>query len=257
MNKKLTSVAVAAFIFTLVFSANAMAAEVDVNIPITANQAFDAVVQQVDPATGEKARVALIDVRTTAEYFWVGACGKVERITTTSGREFLPHNGKVVMKWRNLLCFKVEGRRGLRPIFLPVSKVESIETVDISIHIPTHIWDEANCTKYANPDFAATIESLSADYDVLILMCRSGKRSNTRAFDTSMFAAVYEIDDPNGTNGHGGFQGTSYSDVYNGYRGYPGRNTRMQDTPSASWSDAGLPVHIGWTPYTPDLSAPE
>lgn len=257
MKKRLTSVAVVAFIFTLVFAANAMAAEGDVNIPITADQAFDAVVKQVDPATGQNARVALIDVRTTAEYYWVGACGKVESITTTSGKEFLPHNGKVVMKWGNFLCFKVEGRRGLRPVFLPVSKVESIETVDISIHIPTYIWDEANCTKYANPDFTATIESLGADYDVLILMCRSGKRSNTRDFDTSLFDAVYEIDALDGTNGHGGFQGTSYHDVYNGYRGYPGRNTRMQDAPSASWSDAGLPVHIGWTPFTPAISAPD
>ncbi len=251
MKKKLTSVAVVAFIFTLVFVANAMAAEDDVNIPITANQAFDAVVKQVDPVSGENTRVALIDVRTTAEYFWVGACGKVESITTTSGMEFTPHNGKVVTKWGNFLCFEVESPWGLRPVFLPVSRVASVDTVDISIHIPTHIWDEANCSKYANPDFAATIESLSADYDVLILMCRSGKRSNTRAFDTSLFDAVYEIDDPNGTNGHGGFQGTSYGDVYNGYRGYPGRNTQSQDTPSASWSDAGLPVHIGWTPYTP------
>ncbi len=258
MKKKLTSVVVAAFVFAVVFAAHAMAAEDDVNIPITADQAFDAVVKQVDPATGENMRVALIDVRTTAEYFWVGACGKVESITTTSGNEFFPYNGKVVMKWGNMLCFKVEGHHGLlRPVILPVKKVASIDTVDISIHIPTHIWDEANCTKFANPDFVTTIESLSADYDVLILMCRSGKRSNTRAFDTSLFQAVYEIDDPNGTNGHGGFQGTSYGDVYNGYRGYPGRNTNLQETPSASWNDAGLPVHIGWTPVTPALSAPE
>ena len=257
MKKKFRSVAVVTFIIALVFAANAMAAEGDVNIPITANQAFDAVVKQVDPATGENMRVALIDVRTTAEYFWVGACGKVQSITTTFGREFIPHNGKVVMQWGQFLLFKVESRWGLRPVFLPLHSVESVETVDISIHIPTHIWDEINCTKYANPDFVATIESLSADFDVLILMCRSGKRSNTRAFDTSLFDAIYEIDDPNGTNGHGGFQGSSYGDVYNGYRGYPGRETRMQDTPSASWSDAGLPVHIGWTPYTPDLSVPE
>jgi rhodanese-related sulfurtransferase len=251
LKKKLISVSVVAVIFALAFAANAMAAEEEVNIPITANQAFDAVVQQVDPATGDNTRVALIDVRTTAEYYWVGACGKVESIATTSGTDYTPYNGKVVVKWGNFLCFKVEGRHGLKPVFLPVSKVESVVTEDISIHIPTHIWDEAGCTKYANPDFAATIESLSADYDVLILMCRSGKRSNTRDFDTSLFDAVYEIDDPNGKNGRGGFQGTSYGDVYNGYRGYPARSTQSQDAPSASWSDAGLPVHIGWTPNTP------
>jgi hypothetical protein len=61
LKKKLISLAVVAFFFALVFAANAMATEDEVNIPITANQAFDAVVKQVDPATGENARVALID----------------------------------------------------------------------------------------------------------------------------------------------------------------------------------------------------
>jgi rhodanese-related sulfurtransferase len=248
LKKKLRSVAVVAVIFTLVCAANAMAAEEEVNTPITANQAFDAVVEQVDPATGENTRVALIDVRTAAEYYWVGACGKVESITTTSGTDYTPHNGKVVLKWGNFLCFKVQDQYGLRPVFLPASKVESVKSKAISTHIPTHIWDEGRAVKYPNPDFAVTIEALSADYDVLILMCRSGKRSNTRAFDTSLFDAVYEIDDPNGKDGRGGFQGTSYGDAYNGYRGYPARSTKSQDTPSASWSDAGLPVHIGWDP---------
>ncbi|MGD9247052.1 MAG: hypothetical protein PVI60_03775 [Desulfobacteraceae bacterium] len=252
MKKSLRAVAVATYIFTLVFTVNTVTANDEANIPISANQAFDAVINQEDPATGDKKSVALVDIRTTAEYYWVGACGKVESITTTSGEQLIPHNGKVVMKKGNILSFKVEGHRGhLKHLSLPVQKVESIETVDISIHVPTHIWDEAGCSKHANSDFAATIQSLSVDYDVLILMCRSGKRSNTRAFDTSLFDAVYEIDDPNGKNGRGGFQGTSYGDIYNGYRGYPGRNMHMVDTPSASWSDAGLPVHIGWTPNTP------
>jgi rhodanese-related sulfurtransferase len=253
LKKKLRSVSVVAVIFVLVFAANAMAAETEVNIPITAEQAFDAVVQQVDPETGEDARVALIDVRTTAEYFWVGACGKVECIVKTCGRELVPHNGKVVLKWGNYLCFSVKRLYGLQPFFFHVSEVLYIKTVDISIHIPMHIWDEATCSKYENPDFAATIESLGADYDVLILMCRSGSRSNTRAFDTSLFSAIYEIDDPKGRNGRGGFQGNPYGfgDAYNGYLGYPGRNTESRLVPSASWSDAGLPVHIGWKPDTP------
>lgn len=251
MKKKLTSVAVVALIFTLVFAANTMAAQDDVNIPITATQAFDAVVKQIDPVTGENMRVALIDVRTTAEYFWVGACGKVDSITTTSGQEFFPHNGKVVMTYENVLDFEVEENQGLQPVSLPVDDVAAVDTVDISIHIPRRIWCEATGRDHVNLQFARTINSLSTDYDVLILMCRSGKRSNTRAFDTSLFKAVYEIDDPNGTDGHGGFQGSSHGDAYNGYRGYPGRNTQLQDTPSASWSDAGLPVHIGWKPVKP------
>jgi rhodanese-related sulfurtransferase len=254
LKKNLETVAFMIVVFTLVVTANAMGAEEDVNIPISANQAFDAVIKQIDPATNATSRVALIDVRTTAEYFWVGACAKVENIATTSGEELIPHNGKVVMKMGNFLFFKVEGPDGLVPYFLPANKVESVNTTDISIHIPMHIWDDANCSKNANPNFAATIASLHTDYDVLILICRSGKRSNTRAFDTSLFDAVYEIDDPKGKDGRGGFQGTSYGDAYNGYRGYPGRWTQIQDAPSASWSDAGLPVHIGWTPRTPDPS---
>ncbi len=251
MKRKITVVAIVALMLAFVFTANSMADDSDVNIPITANQAFDAVVTQVDPNTGEEARVALVDVRTTAEYYWIGACGKVESITTTTGEEFLPLNGKVELKWGKYLFFKVDSENRSRRVRLPIKKVETVVTADISIHIPTHIWDEAGCTKDPNPDFAAQIESLSADYDVLILMCRSGKRSDTRSFDTTLFSAIYEIDQPNGSTGYGGFQGSSYGDVYNGYRGYPGRNTRPQDSSSASWSDAGLPVHIGWTPYSP------
>jgi hypothetical protein len=98
---------------------------------------------------------------------------------------------------------------GLQPVILLIGRIKSVNTVDISIQIPTHIWDESGCATYENPDFAAKIDSLSADFDVLILMCRSGKRSDTRAFTTSLFDAVYEIDDPNGSTGHGGFQGSS------------------------------------------------
>lgn len=252
MKKKFTAAVVATFMLVLVFTANTMAEDSEVNIPITAIQAFDAVAKQLDPNTGKEARVALIDVRTTAEYFWVGACGKVESIVTIDDEEFLPSNGKVRLKWGRYLVFRVDSDHCVRPMWLPLKKVKKINTVDISFHIPTHIWDEAGCTKFANPDFKAQIESLKDDFDILILMCRSGKRSNTRDFDTKLFKKIYEIDQPNGQNGYGGFQGSSYSDVYNGYRGYPGRMTKRQESPAVSWSDAGLPVHIGWTPFSPD-----
>jgi len=250
LKRNFAVVTVVAFLVTCAFITNALADNSEVNIPITAEQAFDAVVNQKDPATGEAASVALIDVRTTAEYFWVGACGKVESIVTTSEKEYVPYNGKVTLKLGKYLCFKVASRHRPRRVVLPIQMVEQINTMDISLHIPTHIWDEAGCTKYANPDFAEQINSLAGQYDVLILMCRSGKRSNTRGFATDQFAAIYEIDQPDGTNGVGGFQGSSFGDVYNGFRGFPGRDTRMQDTRSVSWSDAGLPVHIGWTPFT-------
>jgi len=39
---------------------------------------------------------------------------------------------------------------------------------------------------------------------------------------------------------------TSYGDIYNGFRGFSGRKTSFQEYESVSWSDAGLPIHIGW-----------
>lgn len=251
MKKKHAVMTTMAFFIVLVFTANAMAD--GVNIPITADQTFDAVIQQVDPASGKPARVALIDVRTTAEYYWVGACGKVESILTESGKEYFPYDGKVELKWDKFLYFMSKAGRHFRPKLLPIKEVKKVVTTDISIHIPTHTWDEAGCKNVANPDFAAQIESLSEAYDVIILMCRSGQRSNTRAFDTTLFAAIYELDQPNGVDGHGGFQGSSYGDKYNGYRGYPGRDKHSKSTQTVSWSDAGLPVHIGWTPFAPDF----
>jgi hypothetical protein len=53
---------------------------------------------------------------------------------------------------------------------------------------------------------------------------------------------VYEIDDPAGTPGRGGFQGSDYRNVYNGYLGFPSRPTKLQDVPSVSWKDSGLPM---------------
>lgn len=253
MKRKLTFAAIMALLLAVIFAANTMAEETAVNIPITANQAFDAVVKQVDPSTGENTRVALVDVRTSAEYFWVGACAKVESILTTSGKEMIPIDGKVVLKWGQYLSFNVAYGRKHRPMpmYLHVSQVEKVVTTDISVHVPTMLWDDANVKTVPNPNFARDIESLASQYDVLILMCRSGDRSNSRDFDTSLFKAVYEIDRPTGENGYGGFQGKNYNDVFDGYRGFPGRNTSLQDSPSVSWADAGLPTHIGWIPVGP------
>jgi hypothetical protein len=155
------------------------------------------------------------------------------------------------------LKFKVENDGRLHPVFLPVSRVDAIVTAPIAYHVPFKIWDEASCSLVDNPDFADQMNALAkngeqdAGFDIVILMCRSGKRSNTRAFATENFAAVYEIDQPDGTDGRGGFEGTNYQNVFNGYRGFPGRNTRNQETPSVSWVDAGLPIHIGGRPTSP------
>lgn len=215
-------------------------------IPITAEQAFDAYANQEDPMTGDNANVVIVDIRTTAEHYWVGTCAQVETIVTKRGNEINPDNGKVnLIQGGKLLKFKVSDR----PKVLPVKLVEDIDTSPIATNIPFMTWDDEDCVKVENLDFAAEMEALVADQgiDVVIMMCRSGKRSTDAVFNFDSLA-VYEIDQPDGKNGRGGFQGTSYHDAYNGFRGFPGRKTTFQENESVSWSDAGLPVHIGRCP---------
>ncbi|MCK5229603.1 MAG: hypothetical protein KAR13_05015 [Desulfobulbaceae bacterium] len=214
-------------------------------IPITAEQAFDAWANQEDPVTGDNANVVIVDIRTTAEYHWVGTCAQVT-LLTRRGNEINPDKGKVnLIQGGKLLKFKVSGR----PEVLPVRLVEEITTSSIAINIPFMTWDDENCVKVANEYFAAQMEDLvlAEEIDVVIMMCRSGKRSSDADFDPGP-AVVYEIDHPDGKNGRGGFQGTNYSKAYNGFRGFPGRKTTFQEHESVSWSDAGLPVHIGCCP---------
>lgn len=93
--------------------------------------------------------------------------------------------------------------------------------------------------------FGAIIRLTFPDRDTpLILMCRSGKRTDDAGefLETTLgYNYVYEIDRSDKT-GRGGFQGSGYSDAYNGYRGYPGRDTSTQSHPSVSWMDTGLPI---------------
>jgi hypothetical protein len=53
---------------------------------------------------------------------------------------------------------------------------------------------------------------------------------------------VFEIDDPDGNSGKGGFSGSVYNTAFNEDAGFPGRETQKLEVPSASWKDAGLPV---------------
>ena len=213
--------------------------------PITAEQAFDAYANQEDPETGLPANVAIVDVRTTAEYYWVGTCAQVDTILTTKDEAISPDNGKVILRANSrILEFEVDGE----PSALNVKHVEKIETSPIATHIPYKTWNDESCEKPLNEYFSSEIEALASEgIEVIIMMCRSGKRTCvcSECFDASLFYAVYEIDHPD-KNGCGGFQGTSYGDAYNGFRGFPGRKTSFQDHESVSWSDAGLPIHIGW-----------
>ncbi len=230
--------------FLMVFCATAYAVK---PTPITAEQAFESAAMQRDPITGENTRVVLVDVRTRAEYFWVGAASKVDTVFTTDGDSFIPENGKVLLTRSGLfLLFEVDDEN----IWLPVKKVSEIVLSPIAINIPFKLWDETTATLFVNDNFAAEVEALANSYDVLITFCRSGGRSEDCLvdFETDLFDAFYEIDQPDGKSGRGGFEGTSYNNVYNGYRGFPGRFTEIQDHPSVSWKDTGLPIKTSVNP---------
>lgn len=220
--------------------------------PITADEAFDAAATQTDPLTGEAAKVALVDVRSRAEYYWVGTAAKVVEIvvdgqsatiTPDDGRVRLIHEGK-------FLEYTVNGRYQR----IKVAKVKSLNTAPLALSIPFRFWNEAEYRLVANPNFASSIDALAdAGVNVLIVYCRSGVRStacivNLDAAIADKFDAIYEIDDPTGIIGVGGFEGLGYGEAYNGYLGFPGRQTDVQENPSASWKDSGLPIKIQVTP---------
>lgn len=235
----------------------------DVPIPISADQAFDAVADQVDPLTGDSATVRIVDLRTAAEYYWIGTCAQVNRIVTKYGADIVPDKGKAKLTLGGRLYqYKVKGLRK----FFPVKYVDSVESAlvraDINgvVNIPYKTWvddycDGDLCDKPKDDKFKDRIEGLAYNdgVEVIILMCRSGVRSTGCVvdFDTLLFKAVYEIDGPD-NDSSGGFEGTTYGNVFNGYRGFPGRATALQEYKSVSWCDSGLPVVTGACPSRPD-----
>jgi len=217
--------------------------------PITAEQAFDAYIDQVDPVSGEDAKVLIVDVRTKAEYYWIGTCAKVDEIITQDDEGIIPYRGKVKLRRKKFLTFEEEENSFLVPVVMPACNVESMKTSPIATLISYEIWDEESCKKVLNDNFEDSIAALAVDddVDVIILMCRSGKRTTLcpiTPYTAALFTGVYEIEHEN-KNGRGGFQGTSYNNSYNGYRGFPGRKTSCSEYPSVSWCDAGLSIHIG------------
>lgn len=232
---------------------------------VTAEQAFDAYMAQEDPYTGP-AKVILVDIRTTAEYYWIGTCAEVTGLwkKIDPNTQIIPDKGKVKLV-DGYLEYEVEKVS----FSLYVNEVEEITTSPIAINIPYQTWRRDKNSykdKVYNPHFGKEIEAL-AEFDVngdptvvIILTCRSGKRTSASVgedpknpewppqFDLSYFKAVYEIDYPLPVNARGGIQGSDYSEAYNGFRGFPGRDTSFQSPESVSWYDAGLPIHIGAFP---------
>ena len=237
------------FLVFIVFFGTSFADDPPKPIPISAEQAFDAVQMQIDPITGEFKNVALVDVRTRAEYFWVGAACQVDEIITSKEETIIPDDGKVILPHSGkFLIYEINGRNKR----LQTKKVSKLNLSPIAINIPYKLWDEETGTLSDNSGFVAAVENLSPAYNVLIFFCRSGGRSEDCLgyFDTTLFDAIYEIDQPDGKSGRGGFEGTSYSNVYNGYRGFPERLTEIQEHPSVSWKDAGLPMKTSLNPLS-------
>jgi len=217
-------------------------------VPITADEAFDAVTMGIDPATGMDATVALVDVRDPMEIFWSGAPAAVDEIHLLDGGSITPDRGKVrSIEEGKFLEYHVGGNYGR----VLVTKAGDLTMRQIAVNVPLLLWSSSGPA--FNTSFVPTVHSLANSYDVLILFCRTGGRAwmATNVFDRSRFDAVYVIDAPGGPSQVGGFSGSSYSNVYNGYVGFPGRQTDVQAIPSASWMDSGLPIETMVAPITP------
>jgi rhodanese-related sulfurtransferase len=232
-------------------------------IPITAEEAFDAVQSQTDPLSKNPATVVLVDVRTRAEYFWLGAAAAVTKIIlkdqSADAAPIAPDFGKVRLSYEGIF---LDYTLNDKPQRLLVTDVEKLEMSPIASNIPFRLWNETEGKLDAdpNPAFANDLANLiqAKGAQVIILFCRTGGRSSAcpdQFPNVSQNTAVYEIDDPMGVNGHGGFEGPTYGDAYNGYVGFPGRLTEVQNTPSVSWKDSGLPIQTLRSPLTPPTSA--
>ena len=221
---------------------------------VTAVQAFDAVQLQVDPLTGQAAKVLLVDVRTRAEWYWIGAPAAATLVTMDDGRTYTPDLGKVVLALEGKFLDFAENRRPRR---VRVSKVASVTLTPVAVNVPLKLWDEATATMLDNADFVAQVADLvnAGSYDVVIFYCRSGHRSQQCVTDDLIAAlpvtvSLFEIDvESEGLGGYGGFEGSTYGNAFIGYRGFPGRETRFEEIPSVSWEDSGLPIKIGVSPF--------
>lgn len=222
----------------------------DTPIPITAEEAFDAVTMHLDPETGTSARVALIDIRDPVEYFSSGAAARVNRIhlIDTKKKPIEPDWGKVrLVQEGKHIEYCIDGRYRKTPVV----KISRMETYPLARNIPFWRRTPSGWDQSKTNDFYAAIEDLANDYDVLILYCRTGGRSSLAGsgVDSNRFK-VYEIDAAE-KDGQGGFSGPAYNNIYNGFNGFPGRPTGRQDYPSVSWSDSGLPITYAFMPINP------
>ena len=93
---------------------------------------------QSDPISGEATSVALVDVRTRAEYFWVGAACQIDEIITSNEETIVPDNGKVVLTQNGrFLTYTIDGRNKR----LQTKNVSRLNLSPIAMSIPFKLWD--------------------------------------------------------------------------------------------------------------------
>jgi rhodanese-related sulfurtransferase len=244
--------AMIAFLALTAFSA-ARADPPEKLVSITADDAFDAVALQVDPASGEFADVYLIDVRDPYEVFMNGGPATVDEIRLwgdAAGDGIVPDDGRVrLVQEGKFVEYEVNGRYRREQ----VRDIEGMTTIPLATNIP--LWrliltdTGPDWDKNSAEDFPATVAAKYPTVATLIVFCRTGGRSSQAgallleyAQANEIYWTLYEIDDPDGERNHGGFSGPAYGGALAGYDGFPGRFTDRARVPSASWVDAGLPV---------------
>ncbi len=180
-------------------------------IPITAEQAFDAVKSGCLPDTPEApgacygvGKVALVDVRTQEEIDFQGGPGQVDQVALKSGITFIPDRNKA--KYRvnppGLTGQYLEYRlRGIRYL-TPVQQIKSVTTSLLAKHASCSVYDGAEGAFRADPPGFSNAMADIADtgVTVAITMCNSGGRSTQCPLNMlyqevqDMFTAFYEID---------------------------------------------------------------
>jgi len=220
--KRLAVLAVAMFVVSTLFGGNVKAYET-----ITAWEAYELAKNNPEKINNG---VYFIDVRTTAEFLWVGTCKLPDGST--------PWN----IPWK-------------------FWRYKFSETDDGKVTAGGIVVERL---------FFSLVKRTFPKGSTLVLMCRSGHRSTFAAeyLEEQLgegYYTIYEIDnylknEENGKGGSGGFQGSSSVDPNNkGYRGYPERLLFCSETTehpcvakyrdeidnasdSVSWMDSGLPI---------------
>ncbi len=144
-------------------------------------------------------------------------------------------------------------------------QVESVDLSPIAFSIPVEYRNVTTDDKSLNNDFGANMLSLFSSFpgEAAIFFCRSGKRSSVGCYihyctellqvagSGMTFYEVDAVDEITGDekSGNGGFEGSTYSNKYLGYRGFPGR-LKVSPYSAVDFKDSGLPIIIGKTPQT-------